>query len=73
MYIEMMSNVVSIFGEFQNPNAKEHEKIINAEVKESLEHFSDLMENLIQNITDLKITNVIFDLGRSSQKEWFYI
>ena len=47
MYIEIMSNVVSIFGEFQNPNAKEHEKIINAEVKESLEHFSDLMENLI--------------------------
>ena len=43
----MMSNVVSIFGEFQNPDAKEHEKIINAEVKESLEHFSDLMENLI--------------------------
>ena len=43
----MMSNVVSIFGEFQNPNAKEHEKIINAEVKESLEHFSELMENLI--------------------------
>ena len=43
----MMSNVVSIFGEFQNPNAKEDEKIINAEVKESLEHFSDLMENLI--------------------------
>tara|TARA_B100001057_G_scaffold7364_1_gene6732 strand:- start:238 stop:630 length:393 start_codon:yes stop_codon:yes gene_type:complete len=42
-----MSNVVSIFGEFQNPNAKEDEKIINAEVKESLEHFSDLMENLI--------------------------
>ena len=42
-----MSNVVSIFGEFQNPDAKEHEKIINAEVKESLEHFSDLMENLI--------------------------
>ena len=41
-----MSNVVSIFGEFQNPNAKEDEKIINAEVKESLEHFSDLMENL---------------------------
>ena len=47
MYIEMMSDVVSIFGEFQNPNAKEDEKIINAEVKESLEHFSDLMENLI--------------------------
>ena len=43
----MMSNVVSIFGEFQNPDAKDHEKIINAEVKESLEHFSDLMENLI--------------------------
>ena len=43
----MMSNVVSIFGEFQNPNAKKHEKIINAEVNESLEHFSDLMENLI--------------------------
>ena len=43
----MMSNVVSIFGEFQNRNAKEHEEIINAEVKESLEHFSDLMENLI--------------------------
>ena len=43
----MMSNVVSIFGEFQNPNAKENEKIINAEVKESLEHFSDFMENLI--------------------------
>ena len=42
-----MSNVVSIFGEFQNPNAKEDEKIINAEVKESLEHFSNLMENLI--------------------------
>ncbi len=42
-----MSNVVSIFGEFQNPNAIEDEKIINAEVKESLEHFSDLMENLI--------------------------
>ena len=42
-----MSNVVSIFGEFQNPNAKEDEKIINAEVKESLEHFSDLMKNLI--------------------------
>ena len=42
-----MSNVVSIFGEFKNPEAKEHEKIINAEVKESLEHFSDLMENLI--------------------------
>ena len=42
-----MSNVVSIFGEFQNPNAKEDEKTINAEVKESLEHFSDLMENLI--------------------------
>ena len=42
-----MSNVVSIFGEFQNPNVKEDEKIINAEVKESLEHFSDLMENLI--------------------------
>ena len=42
-----MSNVVSIFGEFQNPNAKEDEKIINAEVKESLEHFSHLMENLI--------------------------
>ena len=47
MYIEIMSNVVSIFGEFQNPEAKKHEKIINAEVKESLEHFSDLMENLI--------------------------
>ncbi len=43
----MMSNIVSIFGEFQNRNAKEHEEIINAEVKESLEHFSDLMENLI--------------------------
>ena len=42
-----MSNVVSIFGEFQNPEAKKHEKIINAEVTESLEHFSDLMENLI--------------------------
>ena len=42
-----MSNVVSIFGEFQNPNAKEDEKIINTEIKESLEHFSDLMENLI--------------------------
>ena len=42
-----MSNVVSIFGEFQNPNAKEDEKIINAEVKESLDHFSNLMENLI--------------------------
>tara|TARA_A100001234_G_scaffold18063_1_gene14342 strand:- start:338 stop:730 length:393 start_codon:yes stop_codon:yes gene_type:complete len=42
-----MSNIVSIFGEFQNRNAKEHEEIINAEVKESLEHFSDLMENLI--------------------------
>ena len=42
-----MFNVVSIFGEFRNPDAKEHEKIINAEVKESLEHFSDLMENLI--------------------------
>ena len=39
MYIEIMSNVVSIFGEFQNPEAKKHEKIINAEVKESLEHF----------------------------------
>ncbi len=47
VYIEMMSNIVSIFGEFQNPKAKEHEEIINAEVKESLEHFSDLMENLI--------------------------
>lgn len=42
-----MSNVVSIFGEFQNPHAKEQEEIINTEVKESLEHFSDLMENLI--------------------------
>ena len=42
-----MSNIVSIFGEFQNPNAIEDEKIINAQVKESLEHFSDLMENLI--------------------------
>ena len=47
MYIEMMSNVVSIFGEFENPKAKHYEKIINAEVKESLEHFSNLMENLI--------------------------
>tara|TARA_B100000575_G_scaffold265139_1_gene241458 strand:+ start:959 stop:1351 length:393 start_codon:yes stop_codon:yes gene_type:complete len=42
-----MSNVVSIFGEFKNPSAKEDEKIINAEVKESLEHFTYLMENLI--------------------------
>ena len=42
-----MSNVVSIFGEFQNPHAKEQEEIINTEVKEILEHFSDLMENLI--------------------------
>ena len=42
-----MSNIVSIFGEFQNPNAIDDEKIINAQVKESLEHFSDLMENLI--------------------------
>ena len=43
----MMSNVISIFGEFENPKAKYYEKIINAEVKESLEHFSNLMENLI--------------------------
>ena len=43
----MMSNVISIFGEFENPKAKHYEKIINAEVKESLEHFSNLMENLI--------------------------
>ena len=28
-----MSNVVSIFGEFVNPNAKEYEKLINDEVK----------------------------------------
>ncbi len=42
-----MSNVVSIFGEFQNPKAEEHENIINVKVKESLEHFLDFMENLI--------------------------
>ena len=42
-----MSKVVSIFGDFQNLEAKDDEKIINAEIKESLEHFSDLMENLI--------------------------
>ena len=43
----MMSNVVSIFGEFENPKAKHYEKIINDEVKESLDHFRDLVENLI--------------------------
>ena len=43
----MMSNVVSIFGEFENPKAKQYEKIINAEVKESLDHFQDLIENII--------------------------
>ena len=42
-----MSNVVSIFGQFEDPHAKNHEKLINAEVKESLNNFSNLMETLI--------------------------
>ena len=42
-----MSNVVSIFGECVNPDAKNYEKLINTEVKKSLYHFSNLMENLI--------------------------
>mgnify|MGYP001169617828 FL=1 len=42
-----MSNVVSIFGEFVNPNAKEYEKLINDEVKGSLDHFMLLMQHLI--------------------------
>ena len=47
MYIEMMSNVVSIFGEVVNPKAKDCEKLINDEIKESLEHFRGLMKTLI--------------------------
>ncbi len=47
MYIYIMSSVVSIFGELENLKAKDFEKEINAEVKESLMHFSNLMENLI--------------------------
>ena len=43
----MMSNVVSIFGEFVNPKAKDCEKLINDEIKESLEHFRGLMKTLI--------------------------
>ncbi len=43
----MMSNVVSIFGEVVNPKAKDCEKLINDEIKESLEHFRGLMKTLI--------------------------
>tara|TARA_B100000614_G_C14370897_1_gene421324 strand:+ start:288 stop:689 length:402 start_codon:yes stop_codon:yes gene_type:complete len=42
-----MSNVVSIFGETVNPKAKDFEKLINEEIKESLEHFRGLMKTLI--------------------------
>lgn len=47
MYIKIMTNVESIFGKFDNPKAKEFEKLINAEVKESLDNFQNLMEHLI--------------------------
>ena len=43
----MMSNVVSISGEVVNPKAKDCEKLINDEIKESLEHFRGLMKTLI--------------------------
>ena len=46
----MMSNVVSIFGETVNPKAKDFEKLINEEIKESLEHFRGLMKTLIFEI-----------------------
>lgn len=42
-----MTNIVSIFGEFENKKAENFEKEINSEVKESLMNFSNLMENLI--------------------------
>ena len=43
----MMSNVESIFGKFNDPNAKYFERIINKQIKGSIYDFSHLMKIFI--------------------------